>query len=82
LFYEVLDLGPGFSGTRKFTSYSSVKSSVMEPEPGAAEPKFNSLLELEPKLRIAAPALASAPALTPFYLSHSKRNFLDKNHIR
>ncbi len=48
MFYEILDLGPGFSGTRKFTSNSSVKSTVVESEPGAAEPKLNILLELEP----------------------------------
>jgi hypothetical protein len=42
LFYEISDLGPGFSCTRKSTSDSSVKSSVVAE---AEEPKLNCLLE-------------------------------------
>ncbi len=34
---------------------------------GAEEPKLNSLLVPEPKLRIAAPAPTPAPAPAPFY---------------
>jgi hypothetical protein len=43
---------------------------------GAEEPKWNRLLEPEPKLRIVAPALAPAPAA--FYLSKNWRNFYKK----
>ncbi len=39
---------------------------------GAEEAKVNFLLDPEPKLRIAVPA--------PFYLSKTRRNFVDKNH--
>jgi hypothetical protein len=39
---------------------------------GGEEPKLSSLLEPEPKLRIAAPA--------PFFLPQNLRNFRDKNH--
>jgi hypothetical protein len=39
----------------------ALQSRIEEPEPCAEEPEVNCLLEPEPKLQIAAPALAPAP---------------------